>query len=161
MASHDSLQLHEDLRFQAREWRWQRLGRWLLLAFVVAAAAGLFGGGPLSSAVASADGGALNIEYERFARAGAAMRLSIEDRAAAQPVAMRVNRAYFDQLRIDRITPEPTAITIESDDAVLLFDRVGVAPFTIVIDGQLRRPGRLRATVRTAGAAAFSQFVIF
>ena len=64
-------ELDRHLPFQRREWRAQQIG-WIALGlFLAAALAGLFGGGPLSSARASDPGGGLTVDYQRFVRAGA------------------------------------------------------------------------------------------
>ena len=50
------LELNQDLAFQYREWAVQRGSRWVLAVFVIAAALGAFGGGPLTHARAGAPG---------------------------------------------------------------------------------------------------------
>ncbi|HKR79410.1 MAG TPA: hypothetical protein VJR69_06875 [Nitrospira sp.] len=79
-ASHDrrtgtnGIQIDEDLRFQARIWRIERIGWWGIAAILAAAIAGLFGRGPISRTTAPlADpahpGGGMLLDYERFGRA--------------------------------------------------------------------------------------------
>ena len=61
------LEVDEDLPFQRRAWVAQRIG-WVLMAlFVLAAAVGLLGAGPLSHARIDVPG-LMTLEYERFAR---------------------------------------------------------------------------------------------
>lgn len=59
-----------DMSSKRHEWRWERIG-WVLIALIVlAAVAGLFGGGPLSKRTVSAAlaGGTAEVEYERWNR---------------------------------------------------------------------------------------------
>jgi hypothetical protein len=162
-----SLQIDENLDFQRREWRWQRVG-WVALAlFVIAAAAGVFGGGPLSQASAGAPDGALHVEYERFVRRGAAQQVRIRARAAgataAQPLALDVSRAYYEDMRIQRVQPEPESVDIGPAHVTLRFKRAGEGDLTILIDAEPRRAGRFSADIRSAGGGAvtFRQFSYF
>lgn len=60
------LQVDQDLNYQQREWLVERVA-WAVLALVVLAAlAGLLGGGPLSQATAGGEGWPLQVQYGRF-----------------------------------------------------------------------------------------------
>lgn len=52
------------------QWRWERIGWALIAVLVLAAAAGLFGGGPLSDETVTATSGnaTFEVEYERWNR---------------------------------------------------------------------------------------------
>lgn len=63
-----SLQLHEDLAHERREWKLQRVG-WALMALaLLAAVLGLFGHGPLSETASASADGALTVRHQRFER---------------------------------------------------------------------------------------------
>ncbi len=65
------IQLEDDIAFQRKSWLVERIGWGVMLTILVAALAGLFASGPLSSKnVESADSSAI-VRYERFARAQA------------------------------------------------------------------------------------------
>jgi hypothetical protein len=162
-----SLEIDEDLDFQRREWRLQRAGWWVLVVFVVAAAAGMFGGGPLSHASAAAPDGTLHVEYARFVRRGAAHQLRIRARTAAanapQPLALSVSRAYYEDIRIERVQPEPHGVDVGPDTVTLRFAGVAGGDITVLIDAEPRRAGRLSAVIRAAsgGAVTIRQFSYF
>jgi hypothetical protein len=64
------LQIDEDLAFQRREWKIQRVGWGAMALVIIAALLGVFGTGPLSNATLEREG--LRLEYERFCRFAAA-----------------------------------------------------------------------------------------
>ena len=164
MPKSNSLQLHEDLGFQRREWRAQRLGSWALTLFVVAAAAGLFGSGPLSRVRATTPDGSLSVEYERFVRRGAGLRLVVHhDAPASGAVELRLDRAYVDGLRIERVTPEPETIDVGATDVVFTFSTSSATALAIIIDAEPLHAGRLSAQVRTSAGQPLqlSQLVYF
>ena len=158
------LEIDQDLAFQRREWTIQRAGWWLMLAFVVAAATGLFGGGFLSQATAGEPDGPLWVEYERFDRQGRVSRTQIHVRPPAGPgFQLRLNRDYFDAIRVERLTPEPETLEVGPSEVVFHFNLpTGATPFTLVIDAEPLSFGWHAATISSAGAVVtFSQLTYF
>lgn len=161
------LELKQDLAFQRREWRVQRMGWWVLAAFVVAASLGLFGGGPLSAAQAGVPGAPLWIEYERFVRVGAPTRISLHAGVAASSngIRLRIRRSYFEALKIERMVPEPAAVAVGESDVTMRFDSVasGSPFFTVILDVEPLRAGRHQAAfdVDGAGGVSFAQLAYF
>lgn len=155
------LDIDENIAFQRREWRAQRIGWWLLALFVAAGLAGLFGGGPLSSASTAAPGGALRIEYERFIRRGALTRIAVHlDTAAPAVQELRLSREYFDSVRIQQVTPAPRTTHVGPGDVTMTFDGAGES--TIVIDLEPLSTGTHQAVIAAAnGAATFTQYAYF
>jgi hypothetical protein len=156
-------QIDQDLGFQRREWVVQRVGWWMLAAFVVAALLGVFGSGILSRATAGRQGSALWIDYERFVRLGASSRLSVhfgEPSSAARE--LRINRDYFESLRVEQIVPEPERTVIGTNDVTLVFPAAADAAL-VILDVQPMKPGRhsIRISTGQAHTAAFSQFAYF
>jgi hypothetical protein len=138
------MELKQDLAFQRREWTVQRIGWWALTAFVGAAVLGVFGGGPLSRARVGGPGAPLWIEYERFARVGTTTRLYVHLGAGGEPDdEVRVSRAYFEQIRVEGLIPEPARVIVEPHDVRLFFDHPpGAGERAIVFDVQPLRAGR-------------------
>ena len=74
------IELAEDMEFQRKNWRAERIG-WAVLAFILLAAAlGLFGQGPLGGTVVAAGDDSLSLTYERFWRLSSPTRLGGEPR---------------------------------------------------------------------------------
>ena len=110
VSRHGDLQLDQDLDFQRREWRAQRIGRIALTAIIVAALAGVFGGGPVAHARAGTSDGRLSVRYERIARHGAPapIRVHVVPAAAGDSaVAIWLDADYAQGLVMRGISPEP------------------------------------------------------
>jgi hypothetical protein len=161
------LELEQDLEFQRREWSVQRVGWWALSLFVLAAALGLFGSGPLSHARVGEPGAPLWIEYERFVRVGAADRLRVHLGplpAGADTRDVRFNREYFESLHVERITPEPERTLVASEQVTLIFDPNDMRDEgTLIIDARPGAVGRQVAHVSSGELprVSFSQFAYF
>jgi hypothetical protein len=161
------LELEQDLAFQRREWFVQRAGWWGLSLFVLAAALGLFGNGLLSHARAGEQGASLWVEYERFVRVGAMDRLLVHlgpKPADADTREVRFNRAYFEDLRVERITPEPERTLVGDHQVTLVFDARALPGIsTLIIDAHPVTIGRHVAQITTGREMplTFSQFAYF
>jgi hypothetical protein len=106
------IELDEDLAFQQRYWRIQRIG-WAVLACLLAAAAlGLLGGeGPLSQTTTSS--GDLTITYDRFARRNTPtlilVRLSLST-SHPQRLQLAFNAEYVRNMAFQQVTPQPASV---------------------------------------------------
>lgn len=103
----------EDLAFQVRSWRVQRIG-WLVgLLLLGLAFAGLFGRGLLSTArSASADGG-IEVTYEMFARHGAPSQIDVRvgpALVAAGNATVWITRDFLEGVELQEIIPEPSRV---------------------------------------------------
>ena len=146
------LELKQNLAFHRREWRVQHVGWWALTAFVVVASLGLFGSGPLSRARAGEPGAPVWVEYDRFARVGATTRMYVHVSAApGEPNReVRVNREYFERIRLEGLMPEPERVLIGPADVRFFFDMDAAAgEGTIVFDVQPLRAGRHSIRIAT------------
>jgi hypothetical protein len=157
------LDLDKNLTFQRREWQVQRVGWWILTAFVVAAALGLFGKGPLSHARTGEPGSPLWIEYDRFVRVGTTSRVLIHSTAAAGSLHLRVNREFFEANRVEHFTPEPASIHFGASEVDLRFDNQAGGAVTVILDVEPLQSGRLPASITSSngGSASFRQFAYF
>jgi hypothetical protein len=165
VAKSGGLQINQDLEFQRREWRVQHVGWWVLTSFVVAAAAGLFGNGPVSHARVG-DPTRLSVEYDRFTRLGAHTRLVVQGALPVTdgPVELSLDRTYFESFRVVRITPEPQGIAIGEQSVTLRFDRepARAGGYTIILDVEPLRAGRRNARINASGSAlSWRQFTYF
>ncbi|MDI1428452.1 hypothetical protein [Polyangium sorediatum] len=85
----DDLETSEDLAFERTSMRVRRVGRALLFLFVLLAALGLFGDGPLSHARAG-DASGLFVRYERFLRVDGTTRFEIHPRVQSSAAPRRL-----------------------------------------------------------------------
>jgi hypothetical protein len=113
------LEVGQDLGFQRREWRVQRIA-WVAMAMVlVAGLAGLLGSGPLAHAAAEAEG--LTVEYDRIVRDRAPFDLRFvlpPGTAPSGQVDLWIDRALLDKAEIARVVPQPESERAGADRVV-------------------------------------------
>lgn len=127
-ADRPDIEICQDLPFQHRVWAAQRIGWIVMLAFVAAAAAGLFSAGPLSRTEARDPDGLITVEHERFARfmSSTTLRLTMASPANGQDrVTIWMSQALVEGLDIERMRPEPARALASPDGLHLEF---AVAP---------------------------------
>lgn len=159
-----SLEISQDLAFQQREWRVQRL-LWAVLALLLGLGlVGVFGSGPVAHATAEAPG--LAVAYERIARKRAPHELRFVVDPSALPaggMALWIDAALLDKLDIQRITPEPDAERAGPDRVVFAIDVADAAgPVEVVIDVEPSEPGGFagRAGIVDGPEVGMSGFVL-
>jgi hypothetical protein len=105
-----SLEIRQDLDFQRREWRAQRIG-WVVMALIaLAALLGLTGNGVLARATAGSPTDPLRLEYSRFDRLQSPSTLEVEiagDSVEGQQIELLIDRGYVQGVLIEKIVPEP------------------------------------------------------
>lgn len=143
-------------------WRAQRVGWWLLGMFVIAAALGVFGDGPVSKRRVTAADGQLTFEYERFVRidAPAQMRVDVPPAVGARDVELWLAREYLQHIEIETMTPQPLETT--SAPAALYYRfRVTEGGGAIAFNYKARKAGPLHATIGLKGTPGirFAQWV--
>lgn len=157
------LDLEEDLDFQRREWRFQRIG-WLLLCLcVLAAMAGLLGTGPLSRTSAEKD--ILRIEYHRFSHRDATTPLNViyRHKAGDTSLVLEFDRKCLADAELERTRPVPKGAMARTGEGLSYeFDLAPGAEWT-TLHFLLKpsRAGPLHCKVMAEGLAAleFEQFV--
>lgn len=112
----------EDMAFQRLSWIIERTGWALMIALMIAALAGAFSMGFLSSAEASDPSGALTVKYERFHRNGAS---DVMDVTAAplsgSGIVLHLDAEFLRSFTIDSVTPEPMEWRGDETGAALVF----------------------------------------
>jgi hypothetical protein len=96
-AAHPGLELEDDMRFQHRLWRIERLG-WLLMALLVGTAAIFLDPGPLARS--EAGDGRLAVAYDRAARLDTATEIRLRIRPGPEPVALRLSGPLLQEAEI-------------------------------------------------------------
>lgn len=104
------LDIEQDIDYQRKEWRFQRMGWAVMLLLVVGALAGLLGRGPLSKTSLADQGSLERLEYHRFVHYRDPEQLKLQLSAeATQGEQFRIwlSHAYFSGIEIQSVTPEP------------------------------------------------------
>ena len=163
MAQARDIDLADDISFQERTWRVQRVG-WVVMALLVAAAlAGAFAWGPLSRAEAQGEG--LRIEYERFERYQAPSEIRVRltaESVADGGVVLVLDGNYTERVPLERVDPEPERSAPTVGGHVLYFPVPrDTPPGTVLFQIRPQRVGLVRGQIGIAGAApvSFTQFV--
>lgn len=153
----DARELHiaEDLDFQRREWSLQYWGQGLMVAFVLAGLAGLFGGGPASRHHVQDASGQLELEHSRLARAQGRyfLRVSVAPQLVHNgSVAIWIDKALLDTLTLEQVAPRPEREVVAPQRVTYHF-HVGDAgaPVPIAFDLQARTIGVAAGRVGVAG----------
>jgi len=155
-----SLEVHQDLAFQRREWRAQRVGWALMFVFVAAAGAGLFGAGAAGNAVAGQSGSELWVDYERFGRRGGPLLMRVHAVPASSALRLHLDRAYLEGVRVQSVTPEPASTESAGADLVYIFRVTPGQEMAVTFDLQAEQVGSRRARLQAGGRQIeFRQFI--
>lgn len=138
----DGLQLDSDMRWQRREWRWQRVTTVVLVLLLAAAVFGAFGDGPLSEPTVTR--GDLTVVHERFSRGEHTQRLEVavdgKHSRDQDEVVVVVSDDFLAAARLTRVTPEPSRVVTRPHDVAFHFPIEGPgtplrATFDLTSDG--------------------------
>jgi hypothetical protein len=104
----------EDLDFQRRWWRFERLVWTLFIAAIVLDLCGAFGRGPLANAAATTADRSLEATYERIERKGTPSTMTVAVNTVADPrhVEIFMSDAAISGLGLQRVIPAPEATTV-------------------------------------------------
>jgi hypothetical protein len=138
-----------------------RITMGVLLALMLATAAGAFGNGPLSHARAGRPDDPLRVEYQRLLRFGAVTRLRIHLNPADQAAtAFTLNREFLDAYTISRVTPTPAATRLVRDGVSYHFAAEPGAQTEILLELQPARRGVIRGEIASESSRLrLTQFV--
>lgn len=115
--------LNDDVEFDRRQWKVQRVSWWVMLVVLIAALAGLFGNGVLSRARATDAGGSFAVQYERFQRFQLATPLRIRSERVPPDGRVRLwlDRKYVQGHEVEWITPRPVHEILAPDRVIYEF----------------------------------------
>jgi hypothetical protein len=142
------LELSQDLTFQQKEWKIQRIGWVIMFLVLLLALLGFMGGeGLVTAATTGQDGDSLRIYYDRFSRFSKPMTLQFQFSGAATKAAtVRVwlNRDYVESVKIDMIEPEPENVEAAADRMIYTFAQAEPGqPITVIFHLATERFGVL------------------
>ena len=161
----EELEVGFDQHFE-RSWGWAELvGRGLMALFLAAAAAGLFGRGPLSHRTERAADTALVVDFEPVARSqsGTQVTFHLANPTQSPTVDLFVGANIVEPMGLQRIQPEPVSTRLVDDGMVFT---LAVPPGTR--DSKLRLmlqpislgPNELVAQVADHAPLRWTQFVV-
>jgi hypothetical protein len=120
-----SIEIAQDLDFQRRSWKVQRIGWATMVLICVAALLGVCGGGPISSAQLGEEGSPLRAEYDRFLRRDAPAKLTLYVGAAAMrpdsTAEVWLDRTWLEDMEVNSITPEPEQTRTTASQVIYTF----------------------------------------
>ncbi len=119
----DELEVGFDQRFE-RGWAWvERIGRIVMVCFVAAALAGLFGRGPFSHRTTTVAGTGLAVDYEPVARVqtGTQVTVHLLNDHRSPTVDMFVSTHLVEPMGLQSILPQPIAERPDGNGMVLTF----------------------------------------
>jgi hypothetical protein len=153
------IQITQDMAFQRLEWRIQRVGWFLMAAVVCAALLGLFGDGPLSSAVQTS--GSLRIEYDRFLHNQAPSEYRIHFSTSQAEFQLGFNHSFLQNVKLERITPDPIRAEISELGVTLHFTTQTGAQGTVIIPFEPKSIGFLHTKIMAPAEPSlhFTHFV--
>lgn len=162
----DEIEIDEDMEFEQRSWRWQRVGWGVMSLILLSALLGLFGTGWLDRGVAGQPGSQLWLEYNRFGRLQAeTSRLEIHlgpGTEANGKARIWLNHEYMEGVRVTSLTPQPESVEAGPERFTYVFNVPDASQPTLVIFRlEPDKMGRLNGEVGLEGGASlsFKQFI--
>jgi len=144
------LQLDQDIRFQYRHWRLERLG-WVCIALVICAGLlGAFGHHPLARKIEQTPDKRLLVEYDRYARYDSSVefRVTVEpDQHTAAELRLWFDQEYLDSVKVLGVSPLPIRGEAGDGRRAFVFQKDG-SRFTAIFFLQFQRAGIVRGTLR-------------
>jgi hypothetical protein len=155
-SSKDGLEIGQDLTFQRREWRVQRIVWWFVVAALAPAVLGLIGPGPLSSASSGTTD--FQVHYLRFARWQAPQSLIVSVGSHHPgPLQVSFNRSFLGSMAVQEVTPQPSSEKASASGHLFTFDATsGTVPTDLTFDLQPTSMGTLHGTISLLAPGAQS-----
>jgi hypothetical protein len=154
--------VEEDMRFQRRSWRIQRIGWAGMVLLLLLALGGLFSVGPLSTTTAVSPDGRLAATADRFLRNGARTSLRITLPPTSGETELRVSGGFLERFTVDGVQPQPLRATSSAQALSLVFaSPPGMAPLAVffTVRPHAIGPSRTRFSMGDGATANLSQLV--
>jgi len=144
---HHDLQLEEDLPLHKRGWKIQRAGFAFIFLIVVTAGAGMYGDGPVSRNTLEVQ--SIHLEYERFFRKDADMKLLIRIPESAANSAVSFPVSYLQNFAIRYVLPEASESETNNGNVTYTFKGAGMK--TIIFYLIPKNAGEVHGTITVDG----------
>ena len=146
----NKIDIEQDLPFQYRQWRMERLGQVLIACCIMAAILGLFGHSPLSTAARQTVDGRLSIHFDRFARTESNSDLLVtfeSPKGADGIVRLWLDQEYLDAFKVTAVSPVPIRGEARDGARAFVFQTDG-SRFTATLSGQFQAVGMVQGSVK-------------
>ena len=148
--SNKHFEIEQDLAFQEREWRWERIS-WLVIALIlIAALMGLFGHHPFARITSQTLNGQVVIDYERYGRYDSSAQIVIKSTPAYahnNMVHVWLDAEYLDAINVISASPWPLRGEAREGERAFVFHTDG-RPFSVTLSIQFHSIGLVRGRVR-------------
>jgi hypothetical protein len=118
------LEIDEDFEWERGEWTFERIGWGLMALFILAALAGFFGRGPVSSRTAGIENGPFWVEYQRFVRYNAPeeIHVYIDPQFIREDQLRLVIEGDFPKSsQLKDISPPPDSVELSTDRQIYIW----------------------------------------
>ncbi len=158
----NALAVGEDLNFQERWWKFERLVWIFFLLIIVADAIGLFGQGWLAHDRLQVPGSALDIKYDRIERETTPAQVTVRfgpEAAVGDTVKLFVSDSVIDDLGNQRIAPQPQTSAVGNGGVTFTFPYTG-QPSSVLLSLEPSRPGIFHFTIAVPGHTPVTSRII-
>jgi len=158
------LEINQDLKFEKRSWKVERVA-WVIAALILLAALlGFLGPGPLGKATAASTDKSLSLDYFRVERYEAPVELRFRVAgvlAKDGKLQLWLHRDFVEALEIKQIDPKPESVEISGERFIYAFKTADAPPtIKVFFHAQPNKFGRTPAQVGVVNGPEiqFSQF---
>ena len=151
------LDIERDDRFVARERLTHRIAVVAMVLVVAGGVLGVFGFGPLASAARRGDG--FTVTYERFARNGAPLQVTVEQHRPG-PRRVWIDDTLLEGLQLEGVVPTPATERRTTAGAMFTFAGSGAAGGIATFDLTGDDVGLVRGRIGRSGADAVPIWIL-
>ena len=158
-----SIEIDQDLDFQRKSWKVQRVGWIIMLLVAFGGLLGVFGDGPFANATVG-DSRTLSIDYQRLVRLSAEEKLAITmgnvPAGSGSTVGVWIDRRWMSRHQVQGIVPEPESTSVAADRVTYHFKTDSRVPSKVEFDLQTNGIGLIRGRAGIVGGSTvnFNQF---
>lgn len=120
----NAIAVGEDLRFQERWWKFERLAWGFFVLILIADVLGAFGEGWLAKARINQPGSGMLVNYVRVARAGTPAKIEVQfgpDAVADGKIRLYASNSIVKDLGAQRVIPQPETSAVVPDGILYTF----------------------------------------
>lgn len=146
------IDIDQDMVYQWREWRVQRIAWVFFAAILLAGLLGLLGQGPLSKGRIGAPDESIALDFERIDRANAPTGLVVTlgpNVAQGGTAQVALSREFIERISIEAVVPEPQSVETGAAEVIYTFEVEDPAqPASMRLGFRYELAGRARGAVR-------------